>query len=86
MLAGSDLLVIMVIALVIFGGNRIAYLGACLGKGIRTFKEGLQEKIPRPPQRDQRPHRKRAKSRSRIRGEGRLISEALEFRIFEKVW
>ncbi|HMK76684.1 MAG TPA: twin-arginine translocase TatA/TatE family subunit [Thermodesulfobacteriota bacterium] len=44
MLAGPDLLVILVIALVIFGGNRIADLGAGLGKGIRSFKEGLQEK------------------------------------------
>jgi sec-independent protein translocase protein TatA len=44
MLAGPDLLVILVIALVIFGGNRIADLGAGLGKGIRSSKEGLQEK------------------------------------------
>jgi sec-independent protein translocase protein TatA len=44
MLAGPDLLIILVIALVIFGGNRIADLGAGLGKGIRSFKEGLQEK------------------------------------------
>ncbi len=43
MLAGPDLLVILVIALVIFGGNRISELGAGLGKGIRNFKKGLQE-------------------------------------------
>ena len=43
MLAGPDLLVILVIALVIFGGNRISELGAGLGKGIRDFKKGLQE-------------------------------------------
>ena len=42
MLAGPDLLVILVIALVIFGGNRIADLGAGLGKGIRNFKKGLE--------------------------------------------
>ncbi|HYA90027.1 MAG TPA: twin-arginine translocase TatA/TatE family subunit [Thermodesulfobacteriota bacterium] len=42
MLAGQDLLVILVIALVIFGGNRIADLGAGLGKGIRSFKKGLE--------------------------------------------
>jgi sec-independent protein translocase protein TatA len=47
MLAGPDLLVILVIALVIFGGNRIADLGAGLGKGIRSFKKGLEgEEIP----------------------------------------
>jgi sec-independent protein translocase protein TatA len=42
MLAGQDLLVILVIILVIFGGNRIADLGAGLGKGIRSFKKGLE--------------------------------------------
>ena len=42
MLAGQDLLVILVIALIIFGGNRIADLGAGLGKGIRSFKKGLE--------------------------------------------
>ncbi|MGA2316478.1 MAG: twin-arginine translocase TatA/TatE family subunit [Thermodesulfobacteriota bacterium] len=42
MLAGPDLLVILVIALVIFGGSRIADLGAGLGKGIRNFKKGLE--------------------------------------------
>ena len=47
MLAGPDLLVILVIALIIFGGNRIADLGAGLGKGIRSFKKGLEgEEIP----------------------------------------
>ena len=47
MLAGPDLLVILVIALVIFGGNRISDLGAGLGKGIRNFKKGLE--VTRPP-------------------------------------
>ncbi len=43
MLAGQDLLVILVIALVVFGGNRISDLGAGLGKGIRNFKKGMSE-------------------------------------------
>jgi len=41
MLAGPDLLVILVIALFVFGGKRIGDLGAGLGKGIREFKKGL---------------------------------------------
>ena len=41
MLAGPDLLVILVIALIVFGGKRIGDLGAGLGKGIREFKKGL---------------------------------------------
>ncbi len=43
MLAGQDLLVILVIILVIFGGNRISELGSGLGKGIRNFKKGMAE-------------------------------------------
>jgi sec-independent protein translocase protein TatA len=42
MLAGPDLLVILVIALIVFGGNRVADLGAGLGKGIRNFKKGSE--------------------------------------------
>ena len=43
MLAGQDLLVILVIILVIFGGNRLSDLGSGLGKGIRNFKKGMSE-------------------------------------------
>jgi sec-independent protein translocase protein TatA len=42
MFAGPDLLVILVIALVVFGGNRIADLGAGVGKGIRNFKKSME--------------------------------------------
>lgn len=43
MLEGPDLLVILVIVLVLFGGSRIAQLGEGLGKGIRNFKKSLEE-------------------------------------------
>ena len=42
MLAGWDLVVILVIVLIVFGGKRIGDLGAGLGKGIREFKKGLR--------------------------------------------
>ena len=42
MLAGPDVLVILVIAFVIFGSNRITAPGAGLGKRIRNFKKGLE--------------------------------------------
>jgi sec-independent protein translocase protein TatA len=42
MLAGPDLLVILAIALLIFGGKRIGELGAGLGKGIRDFKKSME--------------------------------------------
>jgi sec-independent protein translocase protein TatA len=43
MLSGPDVLVILVIVLVLFGGNRISELGSGLGKGIRNFKRSMVE-------------------------------------------
>ena len=42
MLARLDVLVILVIAFVIFGSNRITDPGTGLGKSIRNFKKGLE--------------------------------------------
>ena len=39
-----EMVVILVIALVIFGPNRLPALGEGLGKAIRGFKEGLQDR------------------------------------------
>jgi sec-independent protein translocase protein TatA len=39
-----EMVVILIIALVIFGPNRLPALGEGLGKAIRGFKEGLQDK------------------------------------------
>ncbi|HTG00580.1 MAG TPA: twin-arginine translocase TatA/TatE family subunit [Nitrospirota bacterium] len=38
-----ELVVILVIALVIFGGSRLPQLGEGLGKAIRGFKKGMSE-------------------------------------------
>ena len=40
-LGTTELLVILVIALVIFGGSKLPELGSALGKGIRNFKKGF---------------------------------------------
>lgn len=39
-----EMVVILIIALVIFGPNRLPALGEGLGKAIRGFKEGLKDK------------------------------------------
>ena len=39
-----EIVVILIIALVIFGPNRLPALGEGLGKAVRGFKEGLREK------------------------------------------
>lgn len=38
-----EMAVILIIALVIFGPNRLPALGEGLGKAIRGFKEGLKD-------------------------------------------
>ena len=44
----TELLVILVIVLVLFGGNKLAGLGAGLGKAIRGFREGMRDEPPPP--------------------------------------
>ena len=47
----SEILVILVVALLLFGANRIADIGKGLGEGIRNFKKGLKDEpdAPEPP-------------------------------------
>ena len=41
-----EMVVILIIALVIFGPSRLPQLGEGLGKAIRGFKEGLKDDKP----------------------------------------
>lgn len=40
---GSELLIILAIVLVLFGGNKIPQLGDSLGKGIQNFRRSFQK-------------------------------------------
>lgn len=42
-LGPGEILIIGLVAVVLFGGSRIASLGKGLGEGIRNFKRGLKE-------------------------------------------
>jgi sec-independent protein translocase protein TatA len=42
-LGTPELIVILGIAFLVFGGKKLPELGAGLGKGIRSFKNGLRE-------------------------------------------
>ena len=42
LLTPSHLIVIAVIALVLFGGNKLPELGKGLGEGLRGFKDGIK--------------------------------------------
>ena len=58
---GSELLLILLIVLVVFGHNRIPQLGEALGKGIKNFRKSFSkdepaqvtqqqvEQVPNPP-------------------------------------
>lgn len=43
MLGGQELLILLLIVLVLFGGNKIASLGDGLGKGIKNFRRSLKD-------------------------------------------
>jgi len=39
-----ELVIILVIIMIIFGANKLPQMGAGLAKGIRNFKQGIDEK------------------------------------------
>ena len=39
----QELIIIMIIVFVLFGGKKLPELGSGLGKGITSFKKGLKE-------------------------------------------
>ena len=41
----SELMVVMIIALIIFGPSKLPKLGEGLGKAIRNFKQGMREGV-----------------------------------------
>lgn len=42
-LGGGELLLIVLVVLLLFGGKKIPELMKGLGKGVRSFKEGMNE-------------------------------------------
>jgi sec-independent protein translocase protein TatA len=42
-LGGSELLIILVIILLLFGAKRVPQLGRSLGSGIREFRQGINK-------------------------------------------
>ena len=57
-LSGSEILILMLIVLLVFGANRLPEAGKAVGKGLREFKRALsdaEDSIQRPP--DEQPPR-----------------------------
>ncbi|MCR5312758.1 MAG: twin-arginine translocase TatA/TatE family subunit [Bacteroidaceae bacterium] len=42
-LGGGELLIILLVVLIFFGGKKIPELMNGLGKGVRSFKDGMKE-------------------------------------------
>jgi sec-independent protein translocase protein TatA len=42
-IGGTELLVILIIVLVIFGGGKLAGVGSALGKAIKDFKKEVKD-------------------------------------------
>jgi len=42
-LGTSELIIILIIVLVIFGAGKLPQVGSALGKGIRNFKDGVRD-------------------------------------------
>ena len=42
-LGTSELMIILLLVLVVFGAGKLSSIGGALGKGIRNFKEGVGE-------------------------------------------
>ncbi len=43
LLNGGEILVIIIVVLVLFGGTRLPQLGDALGKGIRNFRKAVKK-------------------------------------------
>jgi sec-independent protein translocase protein TatA len=44
-----ELIIIVVIALLVFGPGRIGDVGSALGRGMREFRKGMDSDAPAPP-------------------------------------
>jgi len=42
-LGTTELIIILVLVLVIFGAGKLPQVGGALGKGLRNFKDGMKE-------------------------------------------
>ena len=52
----TEVIVILVIALLLFGAGRISEIGKGLGEGIKNFKKGIRDDEPEaPPKKAERP-------------------------------
>ena len=61
-LGAQELMLILLIALVLFGGSKIPDLGRSLGQAIREFKKGVESSEAAAEKKDDSPNHKDAGS------------------------
>jgi sec-independent protein translocase protein TatA len=74
----TELLVIMVVVLLVFGAKRLPEIGSSMGKGIREFKKSIkdvQSSIDEPDTTNQTPRQIDAPTESRGGGDPKKLSE-----------
>jgi len=49
-LGTSELIIILVLVLVVFGAGKLSSIGGALGKGIKNFKDGVGEVTETKPE------------------------------------
>ncbi len=54
-LGPTELIIILLIVVLLFGVGRLGRIGGELGKGIREFRRGLQDDQPKEQQQPQEP-------------------------------
>ncbi|MGH7702523.1 MAG: twin-arginine translocase TatA/TatE family subunit [Gemmatimonadales bacterium] len=74
----SELMIILVVCLLVFGAKRLPEIGSSIGKGIREFKRSLSdtdEAIGAPDQRAQTPRQLDAPSVPPTSGDPKRLSQ-----------
>jgi len=49
-LGTSELIIILILVLVIFGAGKLPQVGGALGKGLRNFKDGMKDVTEEEPE------------------------------------
>jgi sec-independent protein translocase protein TatA len=48
----GELILVLVLVLIVFGAGKLPEVGSALGKGLRSFKDGMREEENRPKPQD----------------------------------
>lgn len=54
-LGTQELLIILVLVLVIFGAGKLPQVGGAIGKGIRSFREGVKGEEEQEKEKEEKP-------------------------------